>query len=944
MLLEEIEKMAIVKLLFDTKVEESIGVIPIVGVGGLGKTTLAQLVINDPQVKHHFKLITWVNVPKVFDVELVAKEIIKSGVKDGRSTENIPFHQLIEEVREKIKGKKYLMVLDDVWEIKSREKWLELENLLRDGAVGSRIIVTTRDKMVAHIINGPKESTYFLGTLDEKKSWSLFKNLAFIQGQEPDNPNHVEIGKEIMKKCGGIPLVIRTIASLLYSLNVEEWSSFKENELSAISQYDEDIIPRLKLSYDHLPSHLKNCFSYCSLFPKNHVFNVQKLIKLWMAQGFIKSSNLHPCLEDIGYKHFKDLLYRSFFEEVEVDDCFNVTKCKMHDCMHDVAMSVAGRKSLLLSLNDERIDERIRHVSFNFYFDSLQQFPSLLVKTKRIRTFLLNDRYYSSTRRLEKSILDFKLLRTLDLHNAGLEIIPKSVGKLKHLRYLDLSYNDMVMLPNSIARLQNLQTLKLTSCDYLRALPRDITKLVNLRHLNTKDCKSLTHMPRGLGQLTNLQTLPLFQLKLDGAFDSRHVGNLNELENLNSLRGNLEIVVKKDRIECQGANLKDKQHLKSLKLYIEGEMVDGCEDLVPHPNIKVLKLIAPYVGVGLLNCISSLHNLVELELWGHKECRYVAALSHLPNLKVVHIRNLPVVEYISMEKYDNIVDGSSSPFFPSLRSLWLDDMPNLKGWWKVDDDVDVENKRTLPFFPCLSQLSISDCPDLTSMPTFPFLQESLHLEDTSIKVLQETLMLETNAVDSCSTFLPLSNLKALYIACIEDLQHFPEGFKNLTSLKQLTITECSNLQSLAPGIHHLTSLQQLDVNNCDELDMPTVGSDDAIRWQHLQSLSELTFYELPKLVALPQGLQQVTSLRYIEISRCENLEDVLQQMSNLKSLKELSVKDCPKLKSLPEGIDCLTSLQGLTIYDCPILLERCREDTGDYWPKISHIELLDLSI
>ncbi|KAH7528975.1 hypothetical protein FEM48_Zijuj05G0134500 [Ziziphus jujuba var. spinosa] len=175
-------------------------------------------------------------------------------------------------------------------------------------------------------------------------------------------------------------------------------------------------------------------------------------------------------------------------------------------------------------------------------------------------------------------------------------------------------------------------------------------------------------------------------------------------------------------------------------------MVDGCEDLVPHPNIKVLKLIAPYVGVGLLNCISSLHNLVEFELWGHKECRYVAALSHLPNLKVVHIRNLPVVEYISMEKYDNIVEGSSSPFFPSLQSLWLDDMPNLKGWWKVDDDVDVENKRTLPFFPCLSQLSISDCPDLTSMPPFPFLQESLHLEDTSIKVLQETLMLETNAI------------------------------------------------------------------------------------------------------------------------------------------------------------------------------------------------------
>nr|XP_048330715.1 disease resistance protein RGA2-like [Ziziphus jujuba var. spinosa] len=214
------EKMKIIKLLFEMKTEENIGIIPIVGVGGLGKTTLARQVIKDVKVKDHFKPIVWVDVPKVFDVESIVKEIIYPGVKDERK-----MYQLQNEIEEKIKGKRYLLVLDDVWGIENREKWLELENLLRDGASGSRIIVTTRNKMIAQIINGPEGLAHFLGTLDEDKSWSLFKKLAFMQGQEPNDPNLLEIGKAIMNKCGGIPLVIRTIAIFAMAWVAGSWLS-----------------------------------------------------------------------------------------------------------------------------------------------------------------------------------------------------------------------------------------------------------------------------------------------------------------------------------------------------------------------------------------------------------------------------------------------------------------------------------------------------------------------------------------------------------------------------------------------------------------------------------------------------------------------------------------------------------------------------------------------
>ncbi|KAL4601130.1 hypothetical protein ACB092_11G250000 [Castanea dentata] len=955
------DKQKIINLLFDSNVEENVSVIPIVGIGGLGKTTLAKYVYNDEEVKKYFELQMWACISDVFDLKVIIENIIAS-TSDDTPVENFRINQLQSQLREKIDKKKYLLVLDDIW-TEDPENWRELKCLLMGGSKGSKIIITTRLRLVAEITH--TVSPYInLNGLSREQSWVLFEKVAFRKGQEANIPKLETIGREIVNMCLGVPLAIKSVGNVLCFMEKEsEWSSVKNNIGANVTQAN-GIFPILKLSYDHLPSHLKSCFTYCSLFPKDYEMDKKTVIQLWIAQGFVQSSNKNQQLEDVGDEYFKDLLWRSFFEEVEISKGL---RYKMHDLIHDLAESIIGEECKLVSFDGKDINQKNRHVSCPFFIgSSFNKTLSLLVKAVKPRTFLLTyDNRESGA--LEESMLNtiilrFKSLRALDLHALQITSIPNSIGKLIHLKYLDVSFNvDIETLPDSITTLLNLQVLKLNDCKGLKELPKKFRELVSLKHLYNDGCDNLSHMPCGLGQMTSLQTLPLFIVST-----SSHTGGLGELKDLNNLRGTLEIThlerLEESNSESIVVNLREKQHLEKLILkWNHQDQVDNnedvklLEDLHPHQNLKYLE-VYQYKGVKFSSWVSSLTNLVDLTIESCERCRYLPPLSHLPSLKSLDLFAMDDLEYISDNDMSKEVSASSTtlstPFFPSLKSLTISECPNLKGWWgrtgrdlvattsaSTPDHSQDQSHNSLPFFPLLSNLWISNCPKMTSMPLFPNLEGSLRLENVSLKPLQETMsmsfLVPSSSSSSLSSSSPLSKLNQMTLHSVEDIESLPAEWA-LYSLKELRIWNCPRLTSMSEAVRNLTSLCYLRFSGIPELKSLPVGL------QCISTLKQLTISNCPNLMTL----LELTSLEYLGIERCEpNLTSLLgigdfpnlitfpESIRNPISLETLTIWRCPNLTTLPND-GCLKSLRELEIRYCPQLSEKYKNKIEKDFPNL----------
>ncbi|KAI3445044.1 hypothetical protein Pfo_001709 [Paulownia fortunei] len=976
----EDDKNQLIDLLKNTRNEENVSVIPIIGIGGVGKTTLAQMVYNDEEVKKMFESRMWVSVSDVFDVKIIVQKMLESATQ--KKFENFDMDQLQTLLEKEISRKKFLLVLDNVWN-KNRDNWLKLKELLLSGARGSQVIVTTRMEVVATIFG--TIPPYVLQSLSQDMSWSLFKQVAFRSRADMENPQRVTTGKEMVRKCLGVPLAIRVLGGLLFSKSEEEWCYLKDIEPSDIGQSGNSILQILKFSYDHLPSHLKRCFTYCSLFPKGYVIDKSTLVNLWIAQGLVPLFYKNQSLDDAGNECFMELLSMSFFQDVKIDGLGNIQSCKMHDFLNDLAKSVAGVVNVMSDLDGTDIVERTRHVSLQSGTNISWEIPKALLKADRIRTFLLPIQSMSYDRLITKSacasiLACFLCLRVLDLHDSGTELVPSSIKKLQHLRYLDLSKNKLRRLPKSITRLLNLQTLKLSHCGDLERLPEGIKDMASLRHLELDDCANLTYMPRGLGKLTSLRTLTMFIVG-KGNTSSAYAG-LDELHNLNNIRGELRITNLgrlKEAIQVEDKKLKGKEFVQSLKLEWNQEANDGRDDellldsLQPHPNLKKL-FITRYQGTKFPHWMMahlpvSLANLVELTVRECPNCHQLPPFEKLPCLKVLNLSNLASIEYM-----DDGAIKEATTFFQSLQELYLNNLPNMKGWWarSIAGTAAGETTSSMiePSFPCLSKSTIEFCTNLASLPLQMHVEE-LSFHRASEKLLRQQLMAMVASLNhqrvaslgaASSSSLLHSKLKSLYILGIKDMDNLPEeglqhltsleyldiswcsrllglpeeGLRGLKSLQFLRIRRCSMLNSLSSGVQYLTSLRTLRISDCKELVFSGDRDGNGMQFQGLSSLTSLSLDYLPKLDELPVGLKHVTTLQSLNIEMCFNLKALPEWIGNLTSLEELRISDCPNLICLPEGMHSLTNLKELVIVECQHLLERCQRETGEDWPKIAH--------
>ncbi|TYJ36606.1 hypothetical protein E1A91_A05G318200v1 [Gossypium mustelinum] len=882
------EKEEIMKLLDPQNLSENqIDVIPIVGMGGLGKTTFAQLIYNHPRVDKWFDRKAWVCVSEEFDAFKVTKTILEEIKCSSDGSENL--NQLQRKLKKQLSGKKYLIILDDVWN-KNYFHWKELASPCTSGAKNSKIIVTTRDENVAAIMRNVP--TYHLDVLSDDDCWKLFAKHAFDGSSPAKHPDLMAIGEAIVKRCGGLPLAAKALGGLLRCKpDADEWNKILHSNFWDIPNDATNILPALTLSY--LPSHLKRCFAYCLL----------------------EHSKDNGDLEERGNEYFRDLRLRSFFQQSKgKKSCF-----VMHDLISDLAKFVTGESFCRLEGSGGScvITEKTRHMS------------NSLAKAKGLRTFLNTKScwwplYVSDV--LMHDLMVKSSLRVLSLAGyRNINKLPEDIGNLKHLRNLNLSRTSIKRLPNSLCTLSNLQALKLRGCYYLYELPRDIERLINMLYLDIKGTK-LTRMPEGIGRLKDLQIVTDFVLGCQTG------SRINELGKLKHLRGRLSISGLKNvasAIDAKDANLKDKVNLKELELILgEDNDIDGdsrhdrevLEQLKPHTKLEHL-VIRSYKDIIFSEWVghSSFSNIVSLGLHDCKFCISLPPLGQLSSLKSLSISGLSGVIIVGDEFYG--YGQASTKSFVSLEMLRFENMKEWEEWCCWSDEA----------FPLLQELCIRDCPKLTkSLPKRLTCLKKLKIVDceklggllpTAPSIL-ELVLLKCKALQ----LEPLAcGLRELDIRDSNmDDSVLEQMLQRCTLIENLSLWRCSEIRSL-PEVRVPITLKRFRIDSCENLDYSNIFLYTSIEFLLIERSLPMVKHvniegceDLKFISATSEGSHH-QHLNYLDIRFCQNLISFqIEDGLAVTNLTQLVLFSCRSLKSFPEQMHSVfPSLEDLAITDCP---------------------------
>ncbi|KAL4637209.1 hypothetical protein ACB092_03G063300 [Castanea dentata] len=697
--------------------------------GGLGKTTLAQLAYNDPRVQNHFEIKFWICVSDPFDQCKVAKEILES--IEGQSPNLTTLQSQLDRIRANIAHKKFFLVLDDVW-TEDYTMWEPFKVAFNCVALSSNIIVTTRKSRVAEMMGSV--SIIDLSELSNLDCWLIFSKIAFLD-KDPEQCEQLEdIGRQIAKRCKGLPLAAKTLGSLMrFKKSREEWKTVLNSNLWELEDVEKGLFASLLLSYYDLSSPLKQCFSYCAILPKGYIFSSDDLVFMWMAQGYIPSkSNME--MEVIGKEYFENLFIRSFFQafkEYPNDDKIRI--CKMHDIVHDFAQLMSKNECFTINSDIELDSAKKEDIELALDYKNARhlwleisdeaQFSVSNNSGKNIRTLILVNHNNDN---LSNLFQHFRCLRTLTL-DGMLKELPDAMENCIHLRYLNLVNYYGFGLPETICNLCNLQILKIMIRDArFNKLPQGMSKLINLRHF-ILDHSFGVYFPRGIGRLISLRTLSHFYVS---SKDDSKGCKLGELKNLNHLQGTLRIIGlgnEEDISGAKNAQLKKKIGLHTLSIWFVGwDFEDKRREsdalvlnaLESPPNLEYLSIEMYQATTMSLNWMMSLTKLKMFDI-RYTFLEHLPPLGKLPFLKSLHIKVAKYLkkvgnEFLGIEpgqKKDNII------VFPNLEALTFDNFREWEEWIGIGVEEDEED-CIITIMPHLQQLEIWSCPKLKSLPNF----------------------------------------------------------------------------------------------------------------------------------------------------------------------------------------------------------------------------------
>nr|BAJ86086.1 predicted protein [Hordeum vulgare subsp. vulgare] len=985
---------------------KTVSVLPIVGPGGIGKTTFTTHLYNHARTDEHFQVKVWVCVSTDFDVLKLTREILGciTATQGGGSNSNIAnettnLDQLQRSIAERLKSKRFLIVLDDIWKCDGEDQWKTLLAPFTKGeAKGSMLLVTTRFPKVADMVKtvDPLE----LRGLEPNDFITFFEACIFGEEDKPKNYGDelAVIARKIADKLKGSPLAAKTVGRLLHKdLSQEHWNGVLEKHMWLKQQHNDDIMQSLKISYDCLPFDLKKCFSYCGLFPEDHWFTSSEINHFWAAIGIIDahhqaSRNYLEQLVDNGFLMKK-------FNHKSKQYCY-----VLHDLMHELSKSVSAQECLNISGVDFRADaipQSVRHLSINIEDRYDANFEQEMCKLREridianLRTLMIFRRYQERiTKILEDSFKEINSLRVLFIVVKSAQSFPYRFSKLIHLQYLKITSSnyseDKMSLPSTLSRFYHLKFLDLDGwysedeCFFYSEddwegrsdLPEDFSHLENLHDFHAR---SEFHFNiRNVGKMKHLQELKEFHVRKESmGFELSELGALTELEGRLIIRG-LELVANKE--EATAAKLVSKRNLKELKLFWGRPDVEKGSDILdalrPHSNLRALKIAdhGGTVGPRWL-CFGDiwLTSLETLTLQG-VSWSTLPPFAKLPNLKGLKLKKIS-----GMLQFGPCGGGAPGKCFMRLKTVEFYEMPELAEWVVEPNCCS---------FPSLEEIICIDCPSLCVMPLSKVSCTNLRRLEVygcpkmSLPSMPYTSTLTYLVVNSRRIIFPRHDLGTSFYYDGKSLVvrgGYDGGLAshNLDKVEDMSVGRWDGLfpeeldgssvfrsvKSLELHVSHLTSRKSSSskVLNCfpavSVLRIVGDGNHDyeerAMQLPSSSSLQELTFSGCKGLVLVPaekdngRGIQEDKSLlQSLTISKCGEL---LSRWPS-SGMGESAETICPFPASLRKlDIEGETSMQSMALLSnltslTELRLKSCSNLTVDGFNPLIAVNLIRLHV